>query len=226
MTVSEIVKRVRSAIDEVVTNDASFQVDDAFLINSVDEQNLTTIILDKIGYALTWALQNAPQDKLEGTTVATWTAAQTVSVGEFAIGADLVATVKLPSDILRLVNVRLSSWKLSPVPILEQSPEYLMQQDQYARGSWDRPVVVMTHQGSNRVLELYSAKTTSDTLQISFVKKPDLSYEAYLANPNTTVAIPTGLEGAVIYEIAGLAMVSFREEVANSLLTLAKEMLA
>lgn len=217
MLVSEIVQRVRAAIDELMVNESDF------FEESDDELNLTESIKSQIGYALNWLIENAPQERLEGSMVTSWTSSQAVSTGRFTIDDDLMATVTLPDDILRLVSVRLSSWKYAPIPIAEQSPEFLMQLSRYARGSWDRPVTVLTHSGGQRVLEMYSARNANDTLEIAFVKRPDVSIG--INSGNEDVSVPVSLEGALVYEIAGLVMLGYREQVAQSLLAVAKELL-
>ena len=98
-----------------------------------------------------------------------------------------------------------------------------MQQDEYARGSWDRPVTAVAYHGGVRYLELYSAKSSDDTVSISCIKKPVVSDVAtLLSNQDTDVSVPSRLEGAFIYQVAGLAMVAFRESVAQSLFSIAR----
>ena len=216
MKVREIVTRVRAAVDELMANDSGF------LLESKDEANLTAVIVDKIPYGLAYVIENAPLDKLDNDLAETESTAVTIA-------ADLSATAKLPDDLLRIVSARLSSWSHSPIPEAEQSQVWLMQQDPYARGSWDRPATVVVHHGTERWLHLYSAKTASDTLQLSFIRKPkaisgisDATSEATL---NTEVSVPTRLEAAFIYQIAGLSMVAFREDVAASLFSVARQYL-
>ena len=224
MSVREIIDHVRRAIDEVTANDS------AFINQSIDEANLDVVIVDKIPYALRWLLENAPEGKLEGDMVSTWTPTE---IDRYFSIAEGVATVTLPDDILRVVSARLSSWKQSPVPILEQSEEYLMQGDEYARGTWDRPVTVLVHgwamdnlvRKAVRKLELYSAKEPTDELIITFVKVPDLSeVEASDSSTwdDTEVGVPAKLEGAFIYEIAGLVLVAYREQAAKACFELAE----
>ena len=137
MTVQDIVTRVRAAIDELMGNDASF------ITSSEDEQNLTRIIVDKIGYALQDVIENAPIEKLDNSLFDTLSQAEEAG---FSIDAtSLVAQLKLPADLLRIIVARLSSWSQSPIPENDNSQVYLMQQDQYARGSWDRPVSILTN---------------------------------------------------------------------------------
>lgn len=215
MKVKEIVTRVRAAIDELVENDSDF------LAHSQDEDNLTATIIDKIPYALVYIVENAPQEKLDTDMLSS------EPLNGFSVnGTTLTGRVKLPTNILRIVAARLSSWKLSPIPVMEYSQEYLMQQDEWARGSWDRPVTAIVHEGADRYLEFYSAKTPTDKAFISYVMKPDVSALATVTmetmESNTAeVNVPTQLEAAFIYEIAALSMVAFREDISRSLFEIA-----
>lgn len=212
MTVQEIVTRVRAAIDELMENDSQF------LRQSTDEMNLTRVIVDKIGYALQHIIENAPMDKLDESVFEVYSAAE-IAIN-FNIDANLVGHLKLPTDLLRIIEARLSSWSHFPIPESDTSQVYLMQQDTYARGSWDRPVNILTYNGKQRMLEMYCARTAQDTLNFVFIRKP--AADSYSAdNPSATVDCPTGLEASLIYQIAGLSMVAFREDVAATLFGIA-----
>lgn len=216
MTVQEIVRRSRSCIDELMVNDSSF------LLSSEDEQNLTQVIIDKIGYALQRVMELAPQEKLDDGFVEELS--QEEMAERFAITTDLVGMLKLPNDLLRIVEARLSSWSYYPLPESASEQTYLMQSDEWARGSWDRPVNILTWDGKDRILEMYCAKTASDTLLFSFVKKPDVSGIS-ASDLSVDVAIPTQLEASLIYQVSGLAMLAFREDVAASLLAVSEKYL-
>lgn len=211
MKVREIVTRVKSAIDELSQDGTDF----AHLTE--DEQNLTRIIIDKIGYALVYILENAPLELLGSDGFKDLAAGG----GTFTIDAALVGKVTLPADLLRIVEARLSSWSHFPLPVSYTSDVALMQADTYARGSWDRPVNVLTHSGSNRYLEMYCAKEPTDTLIFTYVGKPDLSGVTEDAL-DVDVAVPAKLEAAMIYQVAGLTMTAFREEIANNLFAIAR----
>lgn len=210
MQVGEIVKRVRSAIDELMVNDSGF------LTTSVDEKNLSNVIKDKIPYALTYIIENAPLEKIDGSMLDGLTSAELAGT---TAAAGQPVKVKLPTDVIRVVSARLSSWQQSPLPVMESSQEYLMQQDEYARGSWDRPVVAIAYHGTGRYLELYSAKATGDTVEASIVRKPTIGDTS---DETTDVGVPVRLEAAFIYQIAGLSMVAFREQVAQQLFSIAQ----
>lgn len=203
MQVSDIVTRVRAAIDELMANDSGF------LSASVDEKNLDEIIKDKISYALQHIIEVAPLDKL-GTEMFSTLA----DSSRFYLDG-LIGKLRLPSDLLRIVEARLSSWSQYPLPESDTSQEFLMQQDEYARGSWDRPVNILTYEGTERVLLMYSAKSSGDSLKFTYIAKPNISSSA------TEVNVPTRLEAALVYQVAGLTMVAFREDIAQSLFAIA-----
>lgn len=225
MTVQDIVNRVRLAIDEYTLEGTSF----AQL--STDEQDLTRIIVDKIPYALQQVIEEAPLDKLDDDMFETLTSTQIAS--NFALveidphpagttyEGDYMGRLKLPDDYLRIVEARLSSWSHYPIPEPSTSQVYLMQQDQYARGSWDRPVNILTFNGSDKVLEMYCAKTSSDTLQFVYIAKPDMT-NVDTEHPTTPVDVPSKLEASLIYQVAGLTMMAYREDIAGTLLAISK----
>ena len=212
MTVQEIVTRVRAAIDELMQNDSQF------LRQSTDEANLTSVIVDKIGYALQHLLEIAPLDKLDSDVFEELTPQELQS--NFSIDSELVGRVKLPKDLLRIIEARLSSWSHFPIPVSDTSQVYLMQQDKYARGSWDRPVNILTYIGADKTLEMYCANESSDRLNFVFIRKPDMS-NIDTDHMSAEVDVPAGLEASLIYQIAGLSMVAFREDVAASLFAIA-----
>lgn len=209
MTVQEIVTKVRSAIDELMENGSEF------LLQSTDEANLTRIIVDKISYALQYIFENAPLDKLDSSIYSTLSSAE---ASRFSIDSELVGRLRLPTDTLRIIEARLSSWSHFPIPEPSTSQVYLMQQDTYARGSWDRPVNILTYDGTDKVLEMYCAKQSSDTLKFVLIRKPG-TYSA--DSMQTDVTVPAALQAALVYQVAGLSMVAFREDVSASLFSIA-----
>lgn len=217
MTVKEIVDRVRAAIDEMTQDGTDFSE------LARDEQDMTRIIVDKIPYALQYVIENAPLEKLDSDMQETFSEEELEE--RFAIGDDMVARVKLPDNLLRIVEARLSSWSLFPKPEPSTSQVYLMQQDPYARGSYDRPVNIITHEGNKRVLEMYSVKGASDKLVFLYIKKPsfsDLYDEEGKVKEDENVGVPTLLEASLVYQVAALTMTTYREDIADALFTISK----
>lgn len=218
MTVEDIVSKVRSAIDELSLTGTS--VADI----TGDGDNLTRIIVDKIGYALVFVLENAPLDKMDSDTFKSLSQEQISSL--FSIdGTTLVGMLKLPTDVLRIVEARLSSWSHFPIPVPDTSVVCLMQQDQYARGSYDRPVNVFTYNGTtDRLLEMYCARTASDTLIFRYIAKPDTS-NIDTDHMSIDIDLPSKLEAALVYQVAGLTLLAYREESAASMFSMARQYL-
>lgn len=226
IAVSAIVSRVRSAIDELMVNDSNF------LSQTADEENLTNVIIDKIGYALQYVIENAPLEKLDSSAFETLTPTELQGFSLEPIGTqqdpDYKGRLKLPTDLIRIIDARLSSWTHFPRPLPDTSEEAIMQQDQYARGSWDRPQNILTYDGADRYLDMYCAKVGSgagaDTLKFTFLRKPAVTHYSP-SDLSTNVSVPSLLEAALIYQIAGMAMTAFREDVAANLFAIAQKYL-
>lgn len=202
MNVSDIVTRVKAAIDELRGSEASFA--------DSDEDNLGAIITQKISDAVQFVLEHAALEKLSDSDFDELS--QSEMSQSFSIDSTtMVGSVKLPAGLLRIVEAKLSSWSQSPVPESDSSQVALMQQDTYARGSWDRPVTIL----SKGYLYLYCAKNTTDTLQLAFISKPSIEQDS--------IKIPTTLEAAVVYQVAGLTMMAYKDESAQNFFTLAAQ---
>ena len=141
----------------------------------------------------------------------------------FTIDANLVGHLALPSDFLRGITSRLSSWQSSAKEIIEEnSPEYRMQSDPYACGTPQQPVVALVFASKGKELEFYKANSGTDTLR-SFVYVPSLSEAASSGLGN--IEIPDQLTEPFIYYIAALTATTFREDVANDFFKVARSLL-
>ena len=209
---------MRSAIDELTANDSQH------ITSSGDVQNMDRIIVDKIGDALIHIYEEAPLGKL--TDVFDKLSAQEVSL--FSLDSDtLVAKITLPDNFLRFVSARLSSWSHYPIPEDATSPVAMMQQDQYAKGSWDRPVIIMSVSNKNRYLEMYCAKTSEDTLSFTFIRKPTVPTVDVTSTSSMEqdIDVPAKLEAAYIYHVAALTEAAFREDIADALMAISQRYL-
>ena len=100
MKVSEIIYRVKAAIDELPNSgEGNIVGDEAY-------DNLSSIIRDKIPYALEWVLTNAPQTKIDSSMVTSFEGGSAESGGqlEMTFGIDYMVTVKLPDNFLRILS--------------------------------------------------------------------------------------------------------------------------
>lgn len=202
-TIQQIVDEVRIKYDEISSNESD-------MIGTTDDSDMDTIIKSCISEAYRFVTVNADLSMLEG---------KQLEEADLSIDDDLVGHIRLPEDFLRGITFRLSSWNSSASDIItEDTPEYRMQSDPYACGTWQHPVAALVHTASGRELELYKARTKEDTLK-SFVYIPNWE------KSEESINIPNQLSEAFIYYVAALTATTFREDVANDFFKVARSLL-
>lgn len=202
-TIQQIMDEVRIKYDEISSNESD-------MIGTTDDSDMDTIIKSCISEAYRFITVNADLSMLEG---------KQLEEADLSIDDDLVGHIRLPEDFLRGITFRLSSWNSSASDIItEDTPEYRMQSDPYACGTWQHPVAALVHTASGRELELYKARTKEDTLK-SFVYIPNWEQS------EESINIPNQLSEAFIYYVAALTATTFREDVANDFFKVARSLI-
>lgn len=215
MNVSEIIYKVKAAIDELST------LDYPKLAESVNLENIDLIIVDKIPYALEWIIQNAPATLLTGDLTESFNNSGLVT----KVSDDYVFDIELPSTTLRVVSARLSTWMFTPEMSDEHSNVAAMQIYPTSRGTWDNPACVIYNENGKQILRMFSGKTRDDVYYITLALKPDVSFTDTW-DGETIVPIPERLTASFIYYIAGLTTLAMKEDVSRSLLELAVSSMA
>lgn len=215
MNVSEIIYKVKAAIDELST------LDYPKLAESVNLENIDLIIVDKIPYALEWIIQNAPATLLTGDLTESFNNSGLVT----KVSGDYVFEIELPSTTLRVVSARLSSWMFTPEMSDEHSDVAAMQMYPTSRGTWDNPACVIYNENGKQILRMFSGKTRDDVYYITLALKPDVSFTDTW-DGEAVVPIPERLTASFIYYIAGLTTLAMKEDVSKSLLELAVSSMA
>ena len=215
MNVSEIIYKVKAAIDELST------LDYPKLAESVNLENIDLIIVDKIPYALEWIIQNAPATLLTGDLTESFNNSGLVT----KVSGDYVFEIELPSTTLRVVSARLSSWMFTPEVSDEHSDVAAMQMYPTSRGTWDNPACVIYNENGKQILRMFSGKTRDDVYYITLALKPDVSFTDTW-DGEAIVPIPERLTASFIYYIAGLTTLAMKEDVSKSLLELAVSSMA
>ena len=210
MNVSEIIYKVKAAIDELST------LDYPKLAESVNLENIDLIIVDKIPYALEWIIQNAPATLLTGDLTESFNNSGLVT----KVSDDYVFEIELPSTTLRVVSARLSTWMFTPEMSDEHSDVAAMQMYPTSRGTWDNPACVIYNENGKQILRMFSGKTKDDVYYITLALKPDVSFTDTW-DGEAVVPIPERLTASFIYYIAGLTTLAMKEDVSKSLLELA-----
>ena len=215
MNVSEIIYKVKAAIDELST------LDYPKLAESVNLENIDLIIVDKIPYALEWIIQNAPATLLTGDLTESFNNSGLVT----KVSDDYVFEIELPSTTLRVVSARLSTWMFTPEMSDEHSNVAAMQMYPTSRGTWDNPACVIYNENGKQILRMFSGKTRDDVYYITLALKPDVSFTDTW-DGEAVVPIPERLTASFIYYIAGLTTLAMKEDVSKSLLELAVSSMA
>lgn len=215
MNVSEIIYKVKAAIDELST------LDYPKLAESVNLENIDLIIVDKIPYALEWIIQNAPATLLTGDLTESFNNSGLVT----KVSDDYVFDIELPSTTLRVVSARLSTWMFTPEMSDEHSNVAAMQIYPTSRGTWDNPACVIYNENGKQILRMFSGKTKDDVYYITLALKPDVSFTDTW-DGEAVVPIPERLTASFIYYIAGLTTLAMKEDVSKSLLELAVSSMA
>ena len=215
MNVSEIIYKVKAAIDELST------LDYPKLAESVNLENIDLIIVDKIPYALEWIIQNAPATLLTGDLTESFNNSGLVT----KVSGDYVFEIELPSTTLRVLSARLSTWMFTPEMSDEHSGVAAMQMYPTSRGTWDNPACVIYNENGKQILRMFSGKTRDDVYYITLALKPDVSFTDTW-DGEAVVPIPERLTASFIYYIAGLTTLAMKEDVSKSLLELAVSSMA
>ena len=202
MLVRDIIYRVRAAIDEIQS------LDSPKLVDNLNFDNLDMIIADKIPFALEFVIQNAPLSLLDGDL------SSQISDGLVTTKYDGTIEIELPSDTLRVISARLSSWFVSPPVSDEHSDVARMQGFKASRGSWDNPACVLYAENGKQILRMFSLKEASDKYYITLIRKPSLSISES-ADGTGDVKIPSRVEASFIYYLAGLTMLAMGEQSQN-----------
>ena len=206
--VEDILGDVRIAIDENKTNEQL--ITDA----DIDTLMLNDIIRSKIVEAVRRTIINAPVHLLDGGD----------TFGDAVYWRDQYSGwVMLPDDFLRLVLFKMSDWE-RPVyePITPGDPLYKLQSSRYKglRGNPQKPVVAICTRAEGRVLELYSCKDDTATVeQALYMPLPKI-------DDSGGIMIPERCYEATVYQIAALAAASTQQTDFASVLTeLSKQLL-
>jgi hypothetical protein len=212
MTIKSIIDNVRWVLDE---EKGQPDYETAYMDN---------IIKSRINDALRWIIYNADTSLLDGsdTNDGTGCIIQEELPSTSATKTTLDgAYVRMPSDFVRLVRVKVTGWaRAIHEPIAEDSEQYLMQSDAVAKADKTRPQAAIVSTLPNKI-ELFPTPLEGDKVEITYAVTPgeiDTS-----ASEDTSFGIPPKLKTAFIYYLAYLVMIAYDDNSkANSMLATAK----
>lgn len=207
-SVTTIVDDVKKCIDDIGVNDANF-------IAGADNADMATIIESKIGDALRFVNLHADVGYLEPTVVGE----EDIEKEDMAV-ANGVVDYPLPSDFLRMVYAKLSDWLFAVTePIYYTEKEYATLKNSITTGYPDNPKAAIT---ANKHLELYTTKSSEVGLTFGYIGE---TVQISEGADKGKWPIPNKLYRAVIYYIAGLTLLTYKDAHADALLNMAITMM-
>lgn len=204
LTIDGIVARVKVKIDEIAPNDAEF-------LQEQDNVEMYTIIRESILEGLRFVCSNADPSMIDPDSVMT---GENCPEG-MLVDSNLVGHLTLPDNFLRLVYARFSSWVTyvtEPV-YWNQENEYAMLHNPYTTGTWERPKVAIV-KTPKPGLELYSAKSLEDGWSVGIVSDRSIFTGD---DGEECVGVPEKLTDALVYYVAGLTLLTYKDSHADSM---------
>lgn len=204
--VSELVKEVKVLLDR--------NQESADLLTPTDSDTLSQgeLIQSKIVDAARIILKDAPASMLDGKTFDGLNTAWAETNGAY------VGTVYLPSDMIRLLDVKVSDWNRSAEIITEEDDAYKIQCSRFGvRGNPERPIAALIHNSGNRYLELFTSKSNTATVSLTYVGMPFIS--------EGNIDLPETLKDSIVYMAGYLTCISLGDtDTASGLLGVARKL--
>lgn len=196
MQVSEIINRVRWAVDEE-KGYADYETD-----------YMDNIIKASIHDALVWVNTYADSSLLIGTSADSGY----VKHETLKVGTDGYLTPT--QSLLRIIRVRNTGWnKAVMTPVREDSEEYVMQADETAKADTSRPIVAII-ESVPRKLQVFPGNV-GDDVEVTYAYAPSV-------DDTSDIAITSGAQGAFIYYLAYLLMIAYNDARAGAMFSTAK----
>lgn len=204
--VSELVKEVKVLLDR--------NQESAGLLTPTDSDTLSQgeLIQSKIVDAARIILKDAPVSMLDGKTFDGLNTVWAETNGAY------VGTVYLPSDMIRLLDVKVSDWNRSAEIITEEDDAYKIQCSRFGvRGNPERPIAALIHNSGNRYLELFTSKSNAATVSLTYVGIPFIS--------EGNIDLPETLKDSIVYMAGYLTCISLGDtDTASGLLGVARKL--
>lgn len=204
--VSKLVKEVKVLLDR--------NQESAGLLTPTDSDTLSQgeLIQSKIVDAARIILKDAPASMLNGKNFDGLNTAWDETNGAY------VGTVYLPSDMIRLLDVKASDWNRSAEIITEEDDAYKIQCSRFGvRGNPERPIAALIHNSGNRYLELFTSKSNTATVSLTYVGMPFIS--------EGNIDLPETLKDSIVYMAGYLTCISLGDtDTASGLLGVARKL--
>ena len=203
----DILRDIHIALDEVTGADAK---EDDFATD------MDTELRQAVNSAIEQLLGEVSDDLIDMKQGTSQTVTKASGTGE------VVASVPLPNDYLRLSSISFTSWPMSLTEVTEPGSEKAkMQACQWTRGTIYKPVVIPvttapTSGTPAKILKVYSVLSTDSLTDFAYVPKP--SYN----NAYVECALHSEVRKAIVYRAAAIFLDTHREEASSKYYELSK----
>lgn len=209
--ISKIVEDVRICLDEHGVNESS-------LIGGTDEAEMDAIIKSKIEDAIRFVYMSADLSMLEPVL---WEKGE--KSGEEVRGAVQLYRALLPSNYLRLCYARVPEWVRSvDSPIMYSDKEYAALSNVFTTGYKDNPKVAFVVDGTDKYLELYPS---GGEPKIAYMQEPVVEEIEVEGKQQQAYSIPDKVYRGVVHYVAGLTLLTYKDQHADSLINIALQMI-
>ena len=207
--VSAIIKDVRTAIDEIALNDADFA-------EGEDNQELDSIICSKIKEAVDFVHGNAAYSIIDISDNSTDGSVK-CEEAKSTERADLVYVIQRPTDFHRFLFGMMDCWGELVLETIDVGTEdYVLAHDPVVGATPYRPAVAYGG------LQFKFIRASKDSNTASLYYLPICGYDHTADNSTTKeITINNSLYTALIYQLAGLTLLTLGEQRADDMFNLA-----
>ena len=212
--VSAIIKDVRTAIDEIALNDADFA-------EGEDNQELDSIICSKIKEAVDFVHGNASYDLINikdaETVISVIYSGEKGSTIGMTEEDGKVFLVNKPGDMLRFLSGTMSCWGEIILETTDAGTEdYVLAHNPVVGATPFRPAIAY----GGTVFKFLRATSATDKVTLKYI--PVCGYDHTADNSTTKeITINNSLYTALIYQLAGLTLLTLGEQRADDMFNLA-----
>jgi hypothetical protein len=216
--VSAIIKDVRIAIDEIALNDADFA-------GGEDNQELDSIICSKIKEAVDFVHGNAAYSIIDISDNSSTEGSVKCKEATSTERADFVYVIQKPTDFHRFLYGMMDCWGELVLETIDVGTEdYALALDPVVGATPNRPAIA--YDGLNFMFIKGAGKGTDkgtdkdeDTASLYYL--PICGYDHTTDSTTEEITINNSLYTALIYQLAGLTLLTLGEQSADNMFNLA-----
>jgi hypothetical protein len=209
--VEDILRDVRTVIDEIALNDSDF-------FGGLDNYELHEIVRQKLAEAVDFVHGNANANLVDfsDASVKSKDLTNGASADDSSIGSGFEYRIKKPNNFLRFIQGVMDCWSEYVTETIDAGdPDYLKVQDEYSGASVLRPAILWDGR------QFRFIKGTSDKHKATVLYFERCSYDPNSTTPAESIEINQALYTALVYYLSGLVLMTYGEQRADDMFNMA-----